>query len=73
MSAPLKSADYSETSPAADMSYRELRRFKEIMCTLGYPRLISIDNFKINNFELVAEALVWLCKRSKSPSPKKRG
>merc|ERR1719407_235264 len=28
------------------MSYRELRNFKEIMCTLGYPRLISIENFK---------------------------
>lgn len=28
------------------MSYRELRNFKEIMCTLGYPRLISIENFR---------------------------
>ena len=37
------------------MSYRELRNFKEIMCTLGYPRLISIENFKVPHFELVAE------------------
>uniref|UniRef100_A0A7S0JHU3 Clusterin-associated protein 1 n=1 Tax=Calcidiscus leptoporus TaxID=127549 RepID=A0A7S0JHU3_9EUKA len=45
------------------MSYRELRNFKEIMCTLGYPRLISIENFKTPHFELVADALVWLCRR----------
>ena len=37
------------------MSFRELRNFKEIMCTLGYPRLISIENFKVPHFELVAE------------------
>lgn len=45
------------------MSYRELRNFKEIMCTLGYPRLISIENFKSPHFELVADVLVWLCQR----------
>ena len=45
------------------MSYRELRNFKEIMCTLGYPRLISIDNFKQPHFELVADVLIWLCRR----------
>ena len=45
------------------MSYRELRNFKEIMCTLGYPRLISIENFKVPHFELVADILVWLCHR----------
>jgi len=45
------------------MSYRELRNFKEIMCTLGYPRLISIENFKVPHFELVADILVWLCQR----------
>ena len=45
------------------MSYRELRNFKEIMCTLGYPRLISIENFKLPHFELVADILIWLCHR----------
>eukprot|EP00316_Scyphosphaera_apsteinii_P011808 CAMPEP_0119321744 /NCGR_PEP_ID=MMETSP1333-20130426/56313_1 /TAXON_ID=418940 /ORGANISM="Scyphosphaera apsteinii, Strain RCC1455" /LENGTH=429 /DNA_ID=CAMNT_0007328787 /DNA_START=94 /DNA_END=1383 /DNA_ORIENTATION=+ len=45
------------------MSYRELRNFKEIMCTLGYNRLISIENFKTPHFELVADILVWLCHR----------
>jgi len=45
------------------MSYRELRNFKEIMCTLGYPRLISIENFKVPHFELVADILIWLCHR----------
>jgi len=45
------------------MSYRELRNFKEIMCTLGYPRLISIENFKVPNFVLVADILTWLCHR----------
>lgn len=45
------------------MSYRELRNFKEIMATLGYPRLISIENFKVPHFELVADILTWLCRR----------
>ena len=45
------------------MSYRELRNYKEIMCTLGYPRLISIENFKTPHFELVADNLIWLCQR----------
>mmetsp|Transcript_8636 Transcript_8636/g.28439 ORF Transcript_8636/g.28439 Transcript_8636/m.28439 type:complete len:418 (-) Transcript_8636:367-1620(-) len=45
------------------MSYRELRNFKEIMCTLGYPRLISIENFRKPHFELVADILIWLCNR----------
>jgi len=43
------------------MSFRELRNFKEIMCTLGYPRLISIENFKVPHFELVADILIWMC------------
>ena len=50
-------------SAAAAMSFRELRNFKEIMATLGYPRLISIENFKVPHFELVADALEWLCHR----------
>ncbi|XP_032676888.1 clusterin-associated protein 1 [Odontomachus brunneus] len=45
------------------MSYRDLRNFTEMMRVLGYPRLISIANFRVPNFALVAEILVWLVKR----------
>jgi clusterin-associated protein 1 len=33
------------------------------MKTLGYPRLISLDNFRSPNFELVADCLQWLVTR----------
>ncbi|KAK2581112.1 hypothetical protein KPH14_007932 [Odynerus spinipes] len=33
------------------------------MRVLGYPRLISIANFRTPNFPLVAEILIWLVKR----------
>jgi clusterin-associated protein 1 len=33
------------------------------MKTLGYHRLISMDNFRTPNFELVADILYWLVKR----------
>ncbi|XP_014470110.1 PREDICTED: clusterin-associated protein 1 [Dinoponera quadriceps] len=45
------------------MSYRDLRNFTEMMRVLGYPRLISIANFRVPNFPLVAEILIWLVKR----------
>ncbi|XP_050455339.1 clusterin-associated protein 1 [Cataglyphis hispanica] len=45
------------------MSYRDLRNFTEMMRVLGYPRLISIANFRVPNFPLVAEILVWLVKQ----------
>ncbi|MBN3306421.1 CLUA1 protein, partial [Amia calva] len=45
------------------MSYRDLRNFTEMMRALGYPRLISMENFRTPNFTLVAEILVWLVKR----------
>ncbi|XP_011873483.1 PREDICTED: clusterin-associated protein 1 [Vollenhovia emeryi] len=45
------------------MSYRDLRNFTEMMRVLGYPRLISLANFHVPNFPLVAEILVWLVKR----------
>lgn len=45
------------------MSFRELRNFTEIMRSLGYPRLISMENFRQPNFELVADCLFWLVKR----------
>uniref|UniRef100_X1ZAE9 Clusterin-associated protein 1 n=1 Tax=Capitella teleta TaxID=283909 RepID=X1ZAE9_CAPTE len=45
------------------MSYRDLRDFTEMMRALGYPRLISMENFRTPNFLLVAEVLTWLVKR----------
>jgi len=45
------------------MSYRELRNFCETMRALGYPRLISLENFRKPNFELVADILYWLALR----------
>ncbi|XP_029003353.1 clusterin-associated protein 1 homolog [Betta splendens] len=45
------------------MSYRDLRNFTEMMRALGYPRLISMENFRTPNFSLVAEILIWLVKR----------
>lgn len=37
--------------------------FTERMKALGYPRIISMDNFRTPNFELVADILFWLLKR----------
>lgn len=37
--------------------------FTEMMRGLGYPRLISVDNFRTPNFELVADILYWMVKR----------
>jgi hypothetical protein len=37
--------------------------FTEMMRSLGYPRLISMENFRSPNFPLVAEVLNWLVKR----------
>eukprot|EP00002_Diphylleia_rotans_P018741 TRINITY_DN3628_c0_g2_i10.p1 TRINITY_DN3628_c0_g2~~TRINITY_DN3628_c0_g2_i10.p1 ORF type:complete len:405 (+),score=99.68 TRINITY_DN3628_c0_g2_i10:47-1261(+) len=45
------------------MSYRELRNFTEIMRSLGYPRPISMENFRTPNFVLVADILYWLAQR----------
>ena len=45
------------------MSYRDLRSLTEMMRALGYPRLISIENFRNPNFQLVSEMMSWLVKR----------
>eukprot|EP00823_Brevimastigomonas_motovehiculus_P009691 TRINITY_DN941_c0_g1_i1.p1 TRINITY_DN941_c0_g1~~TRINITY_DN941_c0_g1_i1.p1 ORF type:complete len:605 (-),score=222.48 TRINITY_DN941_c0_g1_i1:124-1938(-) len=45
------------------MSFREIRDFIEMMKSLGYPRLISMENFRTPNFELVADILYWLVHR----------
>ena len=45
------------------MSYREVLRLTEMMRALGYPRIVSLENFRQPNFVLVAEMLGWLVKR----------
>jgi len=45
------------------MSFRDLRSLTEMMRALGYPRLISMENFRQPNFRLVSEMLSWLVKR----------
>lgn len=45
------------------MSYKDLRSLTEMMKALGYPRLISLENFRQPNFQLVAEIMGWLVKR----------
>uniref|UniRef100_A0A8D0L249 Clusterin associated protein 1 n=1 Tax=Sphenodon punctatus TaxID=8508 RepID=A0A8D0L249_SPHPU len=40
-----------------------LSDFTEMMRALGYPRLISMENFRSPNFMLVSEILLWLVKR----------
>ncbi|CAG5125271.1 unnamed protein product, partial [Candidula unifasciata] len=37
--------------------------FTEMMRALGFPRLISMENFRTPNFKLVYECLTWLMKR----------
>ncbi|NXR51724.1 CLUA1 protein, partial [Hippolais icterina] len=37
--------------------------FTEMMRALGYPRIISMENFYTPNFMLVSEVLLWLVKR----------
>ncbi|NXX39505.1 CLUA1 protein, partial [Tricholaema leucomelas] len=37
--------------------------FTEMMRALGYPRLISMENFHTPNFSLVSEVLLWLVRR----------
>ena len=45
------------------MTYRECRNLTEMLRALNYPRLVSIENFKKPNFELVADILFWLAQR----------
>ena len=45
------------------MSFRELRNFTEMMRALGYPRLVSVENFRTPNFQLVAHCLDFLVHR----------
>uniref|UniRef100_A0A8C9F658 Clusterin associated protein 1 n=1 Tax=Pavo cristatus TaxID=9049 RepID=A0A8C9F658_PAVCR len=45
------------------MSYRDVRNLTEMLRALGYPRLVSMENFHAPNFALVAELLLWLVRR----------
>lgn len=45
------------------MSYRECRNLCEMLRSLNYPRLISLENFTKPNFELIADILYWLTQR----------
>ena len=45
------------------MSFREMRQFREMMTTLGYPQMISMESFRQPNFSLLAEMLKWLVLR----------
>ncbi|CAG9534554.1 unnamed protein product [Cercopithifilaria johnstoni] len=45
------------------MSYRELRNMVEHLRVLGYPRLVSTENFRTPNFKLIAELLEWIVHR----------
>lgn len=45
------------------MTYREARNLCEIMKSLGFSRIISIENFRTPNFKLLAEILYWFIKR----------
>lgn len=47
-----------------DPSRERAADFTEMMRALGYPRLVSMDNFRTPNFALVADALYWLLQRS---------
>lgn len=33
------------------------------MRSLGYPRIVSMENFRVPNFKLVADITYWLIKR----------
>ncbi len=44
------------------MSYRELQNFFEIMRSLNYPKTVSMENFRIENFKLTAKIIFWLMK-----------
>ncbi|XP_029400092.1 clusterin-associated protein 1 isoform X2 [Mus pahari] len=45
------------------MTLRSSQDFTEMMRALGYPRHISMENFRTPNFGLVSEVLLWLVKR----------
>ena len=53
----------NHSPPVYVYTCRALAAFTEVMKSLGYPRLISMENFRVPNFELVADTLYWLVHR----------
>ena len=45
------------------MSFREVRELTCCLRVLGYPRCVSLGNFRTPNFGLVAELLYWMLHR----------
>ena len=45
------------------MSYRECRSLCEMLRSLNYNRIVSLENFSKPNFELVADILYWLAQK----------
>ncbi|KAK4874946.1 hypothetical protein RN001_014306 [Aquatica leii] len=45
------------------MSYRDVRNVIEMLRSLGYAKLVSMESLRKPNFPLVADILVWLSKR----------
>ncbi|XP_053638096.2 clusterin-associated protein 1 isoform X2 [Cherax quadricarinatus] len=41
------------------MSFREIRNLVEHLRVLGFPRMVSLENFSLPNFQLVSEILAW--------------
>ncbi|KAK6018530.1 hypothetical protein OSTOST_15878, partial [Ostertagia ostertagi] len=55
-------AGIQEWCLASAMSYRERRNLCEMTKAIGYPRILSLENFRTPNFRLVAELLEWIVK-----------
>jgi len=45
------------------MSFRECRSLCEMLRSLNYSRIVSLENFARPNFELVADILYWLAQK----------
>jgi clusterin-associated protein 1 len=45
------------------MYYFLLKETTEILRTLGFPRLVSMENFRYPNFALMAEVLEWIVRK----------
>ncbi|KAF1789493.1 Clusterin-associated protein-1 [Phytophthora cactorum] len=46
-----------------ELASLKLRNLTEMMRSLGYPRPISMENFRKPNFELVSDLLYWMVKK----------
>jgi clusterin-associated protein 1 len=60
---PSSPAAHRARPPRPRLVVRACTDFTEMMRALGYPRPISMENFRNPNFDLVADVLRWLVKR----------